>query len=208
MQTNSAAEHLQVIRTLMERAALYRRALSPIMVFAGSVGLLASIAARVCHVESLSSFCGLWLGVACVTIAGVLLLARRQALKSEEAFWSPPLRRVTQALMPPLTIGLLIGLLALTAPGGEKVSVVMLPIAWMLCYGCGLHAAGFFVPRGQQLLGWFFILSACVLWADAVFVGLPRDAATANTVMGAFFGVAHLAYGLYLRFTENRKDAA
>ncbi|MBI5395957.1 MAG: hypothetical protein HZA91_11725 [Verrucomicrobia bacterium] len=208
MQTNSAAEHLQVIRTLMERAALYRRALAPIMFFTGAVGLLASVAARVCRVETLSSFCGLWLGVALVTVAGVLLLARRQALKDAEAFWSPPLRRVTQALMPPLTIGLLIGVLALTAPGKEKVSVLMLPIAWMLCYGCGLHAAGFFVPRGLQLFGWFFILSACALWADAVFIGLPRDATTANTVMGAFFGVVHLAYGLYLRFTENRKDAA
>jgi hypothetical protein len=150
----------------------------------------------------------LWLGVALVTVAGVLLLARRQAMKDAEAFWSPPVRRVTQALMPSLTTGLLMGLLALTAPGKEAVSVLMLPIAWMLCYGCGLHAAGFFVPRGLQLFGWFFILSACVLWADAVFVGLPRDAATANLVMGAFFGVVHLAYGLYLRFTEHRKDAA
>jgi hypothetical protein len=208
MDTNSAAEHLQVIRTLMERAALYRRALAPIMFFAGTVGLLASIAARVCHVETRGSFCGLWLGVAVVTVAGVLLLARRQAVKDEETFWSPPLRRVTQALMPSLTIGLLIGVLALTAPGKEKVSVLMLPITWMLCYGCGLHAAGFFVPRGLQLFGWFFILSACALWADAVFVGLPRDVATANVVMAAFFGVVHLAYGIYLRFTENRKDAA
>jgi hypothetical protein len=208
MDSNSAAEHLQVIRTLMERAALYRRALAPIMIFAGAVGLLASIAARLCRVETLSSFCGLWLGVALVTVAGVLLLARRQAMKDAEAFWSPPVRRVTQALMPSLTTGLLMGLLALTAPGKEAVSVLMLPIAWMLCYGCGLHAAGFFVPRGLQLFGWFFILSACVLWADAVFVGLPRDAATANLVMGAFFGVVHLAYGLYLRFTEHRKNAA
>ena len=117
MDTNSAAEHLQVIRTLMERAALYRRALAPIMFFTGSVGLLASVAARFCHVETVGSFSGLWLGVAFVTVAGVLLLARRQALKDEETFWSPPLHRVSQALMPSLTIGLLMGLLALTAPG-------------------------------------------------------------------------------------------
>ena len=33
MEPNWAAEHLQVIRTLMERSALYRRALAPIMSF-------------------------------------------------------------------------------------------------------------------------------------------------------------------------------
>jgi hypothetical protein len=36
MDTNWAAEHLQTIRTLMERSALYRRALAPIMLCAGA----------------------------------------------------------------------------------------------------------------------------------------------------------------------------
>jgi len=42
MESNWAAEHLQVIRTLMERSALYRRALAPIMIFNGVVGLAAA----------------------------------------------------------------------------------------------------------------------------------------------------------------------
>ena len=44
MDTNWAAEHLQVIRTLMERTAIYRRALAPVMVMAGSIGTLAAVA--------------------------------------------------------------------------------------------------------------------------------------------------------------------
>src|SRR6266446_9747026 len=39
MESNWAAEHLQVIRTLMERSAVYRRALAPIMIFNGIVGV-------------------------------------------------------------------------------------------------------------------------------------------------------------------------
>src|ERR1700690_4243469 len=35
METNWAAEQLQTIRTLMERSAVYRRALGPVMLFAG-----------------------------------------------------------------------------------------------------------------------------------------------------------------------------
>ena len=42
MDNHWAAEHLQTIRTLMERSALYRRALAPIMTFAGAVGTAAA----------------------------------------------------------------------------------------------------------------------------------------------------------------------
>ena len=41
MDSNLAAEHLQVIRTLMERSAVYRRALAPVMIFAGALGMVA-----------------------------------------------------------------------------------------------------------------------------------------------------------------------
>ena len=42
MESNWAAEHLQVIRTLMERSAIYRRALAPIMLGTGVLVLGAS----------------------------------------------------------------------------------------------------------------------------------------------------------------------
>ena len=38
MESNWAEENLQTIRTLMERSAVYRRALAPIMLFAGALG--------------------------------------------------------------------------------------------------------------------------------------------------------------------------
>ena len=44
MNDDWAAEHLQTIRTLMERAALYRRALAPIATYAGAMGILGGIA--------------------------------------------------------------------------------------------------------------------------------------------------------------------
>ena len=43
METNWAAEHLQVIRTLMERSALYRRALAPVMLVSGVLGTGAAV---------------------------------------------------------------------------------------------------------------------------------------------------------------------
>src|SRR6266540_1083328 len=38
MESNWAAENLRVIRTLMERSAVYRRALAPLMLLAGGTG--------------------------------------------------------------------------------------------------------------------------------------------------------------------------
>ncbi len=43
MDNNWAAQHLQTIRTLMERSALYRRALAPIFTFVGAIGILAAV---------------------------------------------------------------------------------------------------------------------------------------------------------------------
>src|ERR1700744_1139338 len=97
MNPNLAEENLQTIRTLMERSALYRRALAPIMLFAGILGTLAAAVGLSFHLDSPWLFTGLWLGTAVIVIIGALLIARRQALKDEEAFWSPPTRRVAQA---------------------------------------------------------------------------------------------------------------
>ena len=208
METNWAAEQLQTIRTLMERAALYRRALAPIMLLAGGIGVLAGVVALLLRVENLHTFCALWFGVAAVAVAGAFLLARLQSLKDREPLWSPPTRRVAQAMAPPLTIGFLSGVLAFTTAANDDTADVILPLVWMLCYGCALHAAGFFVPRGIRLLGWFFILGACGVFGVWLCSGRPRDAVTANIVMGVFFGAVHLAYGACLAWTENRKAAA
>jgi hypothetical protein len=208
MNSNSAAENLQVIRTLMERSSLYRRALAPITLFAGGIGLLTGIVALLLHVEKLRVFSALWLGVAAITVAGAFLLARRQSMKDQEPFWSPPTRRVTQALMPPLTIGLLFGVLGMTTATAQETADLVLPIAWMLCYGCALHAAGFFVPRGIRLLGWFFILCAVGTFCLLFRPDSSSNAVAANMVMGVFFGIVHLVYGTYLHFTEKRKDVA
>ena len=40
MKPKWAEENLQTIRTLMERSAVYRRALAPIMLFAGALGVI------------------------------------------------------------------------------------------------------------------------------------------------------------------------
>ena len=121
MEHRAAAEHLQVIRTLMERSALYRRTLAPIMLYVGSVGTLACAGGIALGIEGLRDFGAWWLGAAAVALAGAFVIARRQSLQDGEPFWSPPTLRVTQAMAPPLAAGLILSVatMATTTTPGE-----------------------------------------------------------------------------------------
>jgi hypothetical protein len=204
MESNWAVEHLQTIRTLMERSALYRRALAPIMLFAGFTGVFAAAIGLALHLDSPRAFGGFWLGTALVAVAGAFLIARRQALRDREPFWSPPTRRVTQALLPPLTAGMCLGFVFVFV---GLANAVVLTFIWLLFYGCALHAAGFFMPRGVKLFGWIYIGLAS---GSLFFLGMVRPEVELNAhwLMGFFFGVLHLAYGAYLYLTEKGKNAA
>jgi len=212
MESNWAAEHLQVIRTLMERSAVYRRALAPIMIFNGALGTAAAALGRAQRIDSPRAFILFWSLVSVVALAGSFFLVRRQALKESEPLWSPPTRRITQAFLPPLVAGLIISavVLANVDAAPEKIRNAMgllwLPLSWVVLYGCAFHAAGFFMPRGMKIFGWAFILGGCGLFAVGIpdFVHRPGD--YAYGIMGFFFGLLHLAYGVYLYFTEKRRD--
>jgi hypothetical protein len=217
MESNWATEHLQIIRTLMERAALYRRALAPIMFLTGSMGLLGALGGWFIPIELPRSFGVYWSGIGLITLALSYVLVRRQALKEAEPFWSPPARRVTLALLPALVGGFLITAAVCFGPGRIRLeesmtiyatslaAFVWLPAMWMVLYGCAFHAAGFFLPRGMKLFGYLLLLGGCVLfWAGFKH---PPTFRTGHALMGTFFGVLHLAYGVYLRFTEQPRRA-
>ena len=204
MESTWAVEHLQTIRTLMERSAVYRRALAPIMLFAGGTGLVAMGLGLGFNIDSSRGFCGLWLGAAAVAVTGAFLLARRQAIRDLEPFWSPPTRRVTQALVPPLLAGFCLGLPLLIFGHGMELAAALI---WIVFYGCALHAAGFFMPRGVRWFGWIYIGLASGIMVYFALSGKDFNF-NVHWLMGFFFGVLHLAYGAYLYLTEKRKSAA
>lgn len=203
MKPDWAAENLQTIRTLMERSTVYRRALAPITLFAGLLGVAAAIVGLVFHFDSLRAFGCLWLVAAALAVVGAFVIARAQAVQQGEPFWSPPTRRVAQALAPPLVAGMCLGLAFVFAGVAGKLA---LTFSWLLFYGCALHAAGFFMPRGVRLFGWIYIGLACFCLI-IVAILQPNIEISAHWFMGFFFGVLHLAYGIYLYLTENGKNA-
>jgi hypothetical protein len=223
MDKDNALENLQTIRTLMECSALYRRALAPIMMFVGGFGIVAAAVGWFLNFSSQTGFVAYWLGVAAVAIAGAFALVRRQALQSDEPFWSPPTRRVAQAMLPALTLGLLLGILtfllcAQESPADPPTGTVVdagdlfwLAAIWAILYGLALHAAGFFASRGLRLFGWLYIAAGCVILGGFL-LGNSGNFPELNwpishALMGGLFGAAQLAYGIYLKLTGEEQTA-
>ena len=190
----------------MERSALYRRTLAPILLWVGAVGCAAALGGGALGIDAVRGFCAWWLGAAAVALAGAFLIARRQAMQDGEPFWSPPALRVTQALVPPLAAGLLFSLaLVAFAPAGLRWPFVL---ANAMFYGCAVHAAGFFMPRGIRLFAWLIIAGAGVLLFVRPGLVPGMGARLDHALMGGIFGIAHLAYGVYLYATDPRKTTA
>jgi hypothetical protein len=227
MQANHAAEHLQVIRTLMERSTLYRRALAPMMLLTGAVGTLAAVVGGCLQIGddqgNAPRFIVYWLVVGVVGLAGALGLVRRQALQAGEPFWSLPMQRVVRAALPAAGSGLVLGLIAWAVLQlklhdfelWRTAALRELPLAWAVLYGCALHAAGFFMPRGIKWFGWLLVIGGWGLFAGVHLVSLEGTGLRgtglcwwAHSVMGGFFGLLHLGYGAYLAATEPKVLAA
>ncbi len=211
MNADWAAQNLQTIRTLMERSALYRRALAPVMLTVGCVGLASALLAYKLEVNEPVPFILWWLVTAVVSCGTAFLLVRKQAIAANEAVWSPPARRVVQAATPPLAAGFLVSIVLLwmipdmpddPAHIGRVIGMIWLPLGWVMLYGCSIHAAGFFLPRGMKIFGWAFVLGGGLLFAGG-FPDLPPGM-YAHGIMGLFFGLLHQAYGIYLYLTETK----
>lgn len=205
MENNDwAVENLQTIRTLMERSTLYRRALAPIMLLAGIIGVIAAAIGVHFRMNTVGGFTVFWLVTAMVVTAGAFFIARKQALRDNEPLWSPPTTRVARALAPSLTAGLLVGILFGLGSKARLINfIVLLPFLWAFFYGCALHAAGFFIQRGVRWFGWVYIIAASIGLFYVMLVS-PHFDVNGHWLMGIFFGGLHLVYGGYLYVTEKR----
>lgn len=207
MQTHDAAENLQLIRTLMERAALYRRALAPVMIATGAIGLAGAVVGIAVRIENLHAFVQLWLGTGIVGIGATLLIARRQSLQAREMFFTPSARRVIAALIPALFVGGALGVGLLQLSNDTASNFLMVPALWIALYGCALHAAGWFTTRGLRWFGLANLLPACAALPFLMGPGGGFPWPSPHVVMGVWFGLFHLLFGAWLYFTE-RKDSA
>lgn len=217
-EREKAADHLRVIRSLMERATVYRTITWPTALFGGT---LAVILAALLYFREDAAIAGgdgaeklisvrawvvCWMVSLAVTCAFNTCLVIRKARREDRPVFSPGLKMALRAFAPPMLAGGVVGtglILSQTATAAEGAAV------WVVCYGLGLLATRPMAPPSIPVLGWalllFGILSFTYAWSDGSnpipYVGAPSHMESpmleANLIMGVGFGLFHLVYGFF-----------
>jgi hypothetical protein len=197
MATRSTAEeHLRVIRSLMEKATIYRAISAPTALVGGGAGILA---AAVFHFQSRGAeiqnksrlFLTCWLGALTIAAVGNIYFLRADARRRGERFVSAGMRAALRALWPSYLVAAVLTILARDFPW-------LLPIPWILLYGLGLLGTQHFAPRSIVLLGWAFLAAGLLAMIGfAWFFNFLTDPSyLGNLAMGLTFGGFHLIYAV------------
>ena len=187
-----AAEDLKAIRSLMEKATVYRAISAP---SALAAGLMCWVATLLVYFVPISSrppvFLACWgLLLVLSSLANAWFLWRASKLRGEE-FVSPGMRVALRSLLPPMLAGGIFSLWLLFKTGDTTTTVNL----WILFYGLALLTTQEFAPRSIPLLGWAFTLTglAVFIWGGEV---LKHVWQPSTILMALTFGSYHIVYAI------------
>jgi hypothetical protein len=199
----NAEEDLRIIRSLMERATVYRAISAPTALVAGLLSILAALSIYLNDETDFSrgrlisprEFATIWLLVLALALATNTFFVWRNARNTGRPFVSSGMKLALRAIVPNLLIpAAFTGWFFTTGyKGAQELEMVVL---WIAFYGLALLSTMLFAPRSLVLLGWAFLLSGLAVPAltnrlEEVSANLP------NSAMGVTFGVYHLIYALF-----------
>ncbi|MDR3402436.1 MAG: hypothetical protein P4L99_08050 [Chthoniobacter sp.] len=197
-----AEEHLRVIRSLMEKATIYRAVSAPTAMVAGIAALIVGnppFKLLFDHCDPAISFCLRWLLALFATLLVNTLLIFREARRRGDPVLSPGMRAALQALSPPMLCG---------AVSFCLFTPQYLPAVLAIFYGLALLATTHFAPRSIMWLGWSFLLIGLAMvvisTTNPLYPGPAPDMTTnrlfmqimPDWMMVATFGCFHLFYGI------------
>ena len=219
MQRQEAEEHLRVIRSLMEKATVYRAISAPTALIAGLLAIGAAFAggaikrllidwqSEESRIATLA-FPITWFAVLLLVGAANGYFLYRDAQRRGEKFISHGMKMALIALLPCHLTAAVLSVVVEPNPA-------MLALVWNIFHGLGLLATGHFSPRSIILLGWAFL--AAGLGAFAAFIHLADGLGlivaftfvqfnlfSPHILMAITFGGFHL---IYAACTWPRKSA-
>jgi hypothetical protein len=206
-----AEEDLRVIRTLMERATIYRAISAPTALIGGALSILAAIFVQLCsrpnnflgHALNSREFVFLWIGVLILTLIANAFFVWREARSNGRPFISAGMKLAIGAIAPNLIVPALFTswFLKIGFLGAVELELI---VVWVVFYGLALLSTALFAPRSLVILGWAVLLTGVSVPVAANAVERLSDNAP-NFVMGLTFGLYHL---IYAGFTWPRKSKA
>ncbi len=194
-----AEEDLRVIRSLMERATIYRAISAPTALVGGLLAVGTSTALWLLDRSRPPAaqldgrwFALIWLAVLAVVLAVNTLFVRREAVKGGRPLLSSGARLALRAIIPCLLIPGVATIWFFRNP--DPIDEEILVSVWIAFYGLALLATALFAPRSLALLGWAFLLSSLlvVFWPKPF--RFDPHGLFPNLAMGATFGLFHLIY--------------
>ncbi len=210
-------EQLRVIRSLMERATIYRAISAPTALVGGllSLGAFATAYYAKHHRHSNLTprqFVVVWLVVLALTGLTNLLFLGRGAAQRREPLFSAGMKCALASVAPAF---LLAGLLTVLIHKPMQLCII-----WMVLYGIGLLATQHFAPRSLVALGGVFFVGGGVLMVAWKHLFLAPGQVEPSTlvvsgIMAGAFGGLHLAYAAAVwamgeephRFAEREQPA-
>lgn len=201
----AAEEHLRVIRSLMERATVYRAISAPTALVGGITALLTTgyllwrsrTAPDLADTPTEREFTASWLVALAIVVAANTLFLRRAAVRGQRPFFSAGLRLALRSISPTILLAAVLTFAVARAPNLIVPSV--LTVSWISLYGLALLATSAFSPRSLSILGWCFVVAGCLclLLSSAPLVSgetLWEIQDQATLAMGLTFGIFHLVY--------------
>jgi hypothetical protein len=200
---SEAEEHLRIIRSLMEKATIYRAISAPTALVGGLLALIAAgILWRLTPAQDGEPenwpdmrlyFLMPWLLVLALTGAANMCFLWRDARLRGDPFISPGMKAALTALAPSFLVA---GYCTFFLVGCFSSGAVLgLPTIWMVLYGVGLLATSHFSPRSIHVLGWSFLVAGLASLTGAWILPWLREPwQICNLQMAATFGLFHIIY--------------
>jgi len=200
-ERSKAEEHLRVIRSLMERATIYRAISAPTALVAGLLSIFAAVAIFLNNETGFNvgfqitsrEFAFVWLVVLLISLMANAFFIRREALRTGRPFISPAMKLAVRAIAPCLLIPLSVTVWFLQTGylGDQELFLVAV---WTGFYGLALLSTNLFAPRSLALLGWAFLLTSVAIPVLDRAIETDFSADTPDLAMGVTFGLYHLIY--------------
>lgn len=199
-----AAEQLRVIRSMMERATIFRALSGETALVGGAISMMVAWLSERRHGWP---WAGWWLGGLAVVLLFYTFQIYRTKSIHQRPFWSSGLRMALRGALPSLVSGGFLALLFVRA-GNDVAAACM----WIMHYGLALLAIREFAPKSMVWLGWaFVILGVGSLATVTDVVHLDQQwlmHVNSSRLMAIAFGGFHLIYGGLIVTTSQRAEPA
>jgi hypothetical protein len=198
-----AAEQLRVIRSMMERATIFRALSGETALIGGAVSMGV---AWFSEKRMAWEWAWCWLGGLVLVIGFYGFQLLRMKAQHQRPFWSSGLRLAMRGALPSLIAGGFIGLVFVRGSNNEAAASM-----WTIHYGIALLAIREFTPKSMVWLGWAFTIFGLICLATvANIIHFEKELLmriNPSRIMAIAFGGFHLIYGGLIVTTGRREDS-